>query len=103
MTPRKLSVGPIAVARATAATRFGTKAIAPTIIPSRPISPSSIRPRRLNRLTDPAPTTPIKAPDSRGPDQGAEGAGPSQARLGEDGSTDVQRSHHGQVGTEQDQ
>src|SRR5829696_2950569 len=44
-TPRKLDVAPIAVARATAATRLGTKAILPTIMPSRPVSPSSIRPR----------------------------------------------------------
>jgi hypothetical protein len=46
---------------------------------------------------------PYQSPDSRGSDQRAEGPGTPEARLGEDGSTYVQKSHHGQVGTEQNQ
>src|ERR687890_1012871 len=47
MTPRKLAVAPIAVARATAASRLGTKAIVPTMIPSRPVNAREKRPGHI--------------------------------------------------------
>src|SRR5215204_1528145 len=101
ITPRKLAIAPIAIARATAVARLGTKAIAPTITPRKPVKPSSIKSRRLKLLTDPAPTTPVRDPTPAAPTSVPKAPAPPETRLGEDGSTDVQRSHHGEVGSEQ--